>query len=71
MLVQPAALENQNEDFTSVDFFLTKEETQELLDTGFVVTDNGYCITMIDDEYKVWQPFNEWSGMKLNYGGRK
>ena len=58
MLVKQASKENQNADNTSVDLFLTKEETQELLDTGFVVTDNGYCITMVDDE-------------KLNYGGRK
>ena len=71
MLVKQASQENQNADNTSVDLFLTKEETQELLDTGFVVTDNGYCITMVDDEYTVWKPFTEWSGMKLNYGGRK
>lgn len=72
MLVKPASLENQNEDFTSVDFFLTKEETQELEDTGYVVTDNGYCITMDSDgETQVWKPFLEWSGIQLNYGGRK
>lgn len=72
MLVVKASEENQNAEGTSVDFELTRSETQELEDTGYVVTDNGYCITMDSDgETQVWKPFLEWSGMKLNYGGRK
>ena len=72
MLVKTASQENQNKEGTSVDFELTRSETQELEDTGYVVTDNGYCITVDSDgEYVVWKPFYEWSGMKLNYGGRK
>ncbi len=53
-------------------FELTREETQELEDTGFVITDDGICITMLDNQdIKVWKEFEEYDGLKLNYGGRK
>ena len=51
---------------------LTKEETQELEDTGFVITDDGICVTMLDNQdIRVWKEFEEYEGLKLNYGGRK
>ena len=72
MLVVKASEENQNAEGTAVDFELTRSETQELEDTGYVVTDNGYCITMDSDgDTQVWKPFLEWSSIQLNYGGRK
>lgn len=53
-------------------FELTKEETQELEDTGFVITDDGICVTMLDNQdIRVWKEFEEYEGLKLNYGGRK
>lgn len=53
-------------------FELTREETQELEDTGFVITDDGICITMLDNQdIRVWKEFEEYDGLKLNYGGRK
>lgn len=60
-----------NEDFIP-SFELTREETQELEDTGFVITDDGYCVTMLDNQdIRVWKEFEEYDGLKLNYGGRK
>lgn len=60
-----------NEDFIP-SFELTREETQELEDTGFVITDDGYCVTMLDNQdIRVWKEFEEYEGLKLNYGGRK
>ena len=53
-------------------FELTREETQELEDTGFVITDDGICVTMLDNQdIRVWKEFEEYEGLKLNYGGRK
>lgn len=53
-------------------FELTREETQELEDTGFVITDDGICVTMLDNQdIRVWKEFEEYDGLKLNYGGRK
>lgn len=71
MLVKLASEENQNAEGTSVDFYLTKEETQELEETGYVVTNEDYCIVNIDGDYMVFKLFKEWSGMTLNYGGEK
>ena len=52
-------------------FELTRSETQELEDTGYVVTDNGYCVTMDSDgEIAVWKLFDEYDSLKLNYGGK-
>lgn len=60
------------DEFRTPSFELTREETQELEDTGFVVTDDGYCITMLDNQYiRVWKEFDDYDGLKLNYGGRK
>ena len=53
-------------------FELTRSETQELEDTGFVITNEGYCVTMLDNQdITVWKPFEDYDGLKLNYGGRK
>lgn len=71
MLVKLASEENQNAEGTSVDFFLTKEETQELEETGYVVIDEEYCVVNLDGDYMVFKVFKEWSGMTFNYGGRK
>lgn len=60
------------DEFRTPSFVLTREETQELEDTGFVVTDDGYCITMLDNQdIRVWKEFDDYDGLKLNYGGRK
>lgn len=60
-----------NEDLI-LSFELTREETQELEDTGFVITDDGICVTMLDNQdIRVWKEFEEYDGLKLNYGGRK
>lgn len=47
-------------------FELTEEETQELQETGFVVTDNGYCITCLDGDYQMWEPFDDYSSFTLH-----
>lgn len=60
------------DEFLNPSFELTREETQELEDTGFVITDNGYCVTMLDNQdIRVWKQFEDYDGLKLNYGGRK
>lgn len=60
------------DEYLNPSFELTKEETQELEDTGFVITSDGYCITMLDNQdIRVWREFEEYDGLKLNYGGRK
>lgn len=59
-------------EFLEPSFELTREETQELEDTGFVITDDGYCVTMLDNQdIRVWKEFEEYDGLTLNYGGRK
>lgn len=52
-------------------FELTASETQELRDTGFVVTDQGIAVAMLDDEIKVYKEFDEYDGLTLYHGGRK
>ena len=52
-------------------FELTASETQELEDTGFVVTDQGIAVAMLDDEIKVYKEFDEYDGLTLYHGGRK
>lgn len=52
-------------------FKLTASETQELRDTGFVVTDQGIAVAMLDDEIKVYKEFDEYDGLTLYHGGRK
>lgn len=48
---------------------LTKEETQELLETGFLETEDGFCITYTNDgcvkEIRVYKEFDEYEGLKL------
>ena len=34
---------------------LTKLETEELEQTGYVVRDDGLCIVKLDDEYSVYK----------------
>ena len=46
-------------------FELTEQETQELVETGFIVTDDGYCVTMIDNQIQVFKEFEEYDGIKL------
>ena len=46
-------------------FELDKLETQELVETGYVVTDDGFCITMMDNEITVYKEFEEYEGIKL------
>ena len=46
-------------------FELDKLETQELVETGYVVTDDGFCITMMDNEITVYKEFEEYDGIKL------
>lgn len=47
---------------------LTKEETQELLETGFLETDDGFCITYNPEfkEFKIYKEFDEYDGLTLN-----
>ncbi len=60
------------DEFLNPSFELTREETQELEDTGFVITDDGYCVTMLDNQdIRVWKEFEDYDGLTLNYGGRK
>lgn len=60
-----------DEDLTP-SFFLTKEETQELEETGFVITSEGYCVTMLDNQdIRVWKEFEDYDGLTLNYGGNE
>ena len=58
-----------NEDLVP-SYELTKEETQELLETGFVETEDGFCITLLDDgcvkELRVYKEFDEYDGLTLN-----
>lgn len=46
-------------------FELTKEETEELVQTGFVVTDDGFCITMMDNHIQVFKEFEDYEGLSL------
>lgn len=46
-------------------FELTKEETEELTETGFVVTDDGFCITMMDNHIQVFKEFEDYEGITL------
>lgn len=48
---------------------LTKEETQELLESGYVETEDGFCITYTDDgfgkEIRIYKEFDEYDGLTL------
>lgn len=45
---------------------LNEQETQELVETGYVVTD-GLCIVMIDNEITVYKEFDEYDSLKLHH----
>lgn len=51
------------------DMELTKEETQELLETGYVESEEGFCITYTDTgitkELRVYKSFEDYDGLKL------
>lgn len=60
------------DEFLNPSFTLTRDETQELEDTGYVITDNGYCVTVDSDgNYQVWKEFEDYDGLTLYHGGRK
>ena len=60
------------DEYRTPSFKLTRAETQELEDTGFVVTEDGYCVTLdTDGNYKVCKEIEGYYELKLNYGGRK
>lgn len=51
------------------DIELTKEETQELLETGYVESEEGFCITCTDTgitkELRVYKSYRELKFLKL------
>ncbi|MCR5112708.1 MAG: hypothetical protein K6A63_02090 [Acholeplasmatales bacterium] len=46
-------------------FELDELETQELVETGYVETNDGFCITMRDNEITVYKEFEDYDGLKL------
>ena len=44
---------------------LDAEETRELVETGYVVTD-GMCIVMMDNEITVYKEFEDYDSLKLH-----
>ena len=46
-------------------FELNELETQELIETGYMVTDDGFCIVMQDDEITMYKEFEDYDGIKL------
>lgn len=47
---------------------LTYEETKQLLETGLLETDDGFCITYDPEykEFKIYKEFDEYDGLTLN-----
>lgn len=47
---------------------LTYEETKQLLETGFLETDDGFCITYDPEfkEFRIYKEFDEYDGLTLN-----
>lgn len=45
---------------------LTELETQELVETGYVETDDGFCITMRHNDIRVYKEFDEYDSLKLH-----
>lgn len=43
------------------DFELNEQESQELEETGYVITDDGYCIAEHNDCIKVFKELDEYS----------
>ena len=51
---------------------LTREETQELEETGYCYDENEEVGVMkVGYEYVVVRPFTDYDGLKLNYGGNQ
>lgn len=50
-------------------FELDEYETYELHETGFVVTEDGFCITYVDGEYTIYKEFDEYDGLKVHHEG--
>lgn len=44
---------------------LDEEETRELVETGYVVTD-GMCIVMMDNQITVYKEFEDYDSLKLH-----
>ena len=50
---------------------LTREETQELEETGYCYDDEQEVgVIKVGYEYVVVRPMEEYDGLKFNYGGR-
>lgn len=48
-------------------FHLNKLETEELEQTGFVITGDGFCVTKTD-KIRVFKEFDEYETITLNGG---
>ena len=44
---------------------LDEQETQELVETGYVVTD-GLCVVMMDNQITVYKEFEDYDGLTLH-----
>ena len=60
-----------NEDLVP-SYELTREETQELEETGYCYDEQEEVGVMAlgDNEFIVVRPFDEYDGLKFNYGGQ-
>ena len=52
-----------DEDLTP-SYELNKQETEELIETGYVVVD-GMCIVMMDNEITIYKEFEDYDSLKL------
>lgn len=61
-----------NEDLVP-SYELTREETQELEETGYCYDEQEEVGVMAlgDNEFIVVRPFDEYDGLKFNYGGNQ
>lgn len=50
-----------------VQFHLNKIETNELEETGYCETEDGYCFTMNDGQISVYKRDTDWRDIKLTY----
>lgn len=59
-------------EFNEPSFELTREETEELEQTGYCVTDEGnYCIAEVgDNQYAMFKLFDDYEAIKFNYGDK-
>ena len=59
-----------NEDLVP-SYELTREETQELEETGYCYDDEEEIgVIKVGYEYVVVRPFEDYDGLKFNYGGQ-